>query len=86
MQEKAAERGAEATLMGKQGQWMRNISAAINTEVYLPILRQTQPVKFIDPFVHIAGQVNKGAFDRVPFFNLLRTEFRNDMLLSCRTQ
>jgi hypothetical protein len=53
----AREEATQQTLMGKGGPFTQKVSSLINTEVKLPGLGPTKPLKFIDPFVHIQSNI-----------------------------
>jgi hypothetical protein len=73
--ERAREGATERTLMGAGGQFMKRLSALINTPI-----GGVRYLKFIDPFVHIAGNViNEAVIKRMPL-GLLSPELRADLL------
>ena len=59
MMDGAAHTATDLTMMGQSGEFMKRVSKLFNWETNLPVLGTTQPLKFIDPFVQIAGQVVK---------------------------
>ena len=61
MMAKSVSLSKDMTLMGKSGDFMSRVSNLTNWEINLPGLGNTQPLKFIDPFVKIAGQMSKQA-------------------------
>ena len=70
----------DLTLMGHGGEFTRNISKLFNTSFDLPILGQTQVLKFISPFVHIASNViDQSLIQRTPL-GLLAPELRADLM------
>jgi hypothetical protein len=80
IQQATARSAREASLAGQQGAVMQRITAVLNHEFDLPILRQTQLFKFIDPFVRISGQLTKQAIDRTPLAPLVSGEARADLM------
>ncbi len=78
--QQAVHQATELTLMGQGGDFMRRLSALTNATVKLPVLGETQLMKFIDPFVHIAGNVLKqSVIERTPI-GILTAELRADLM------
>lgn len=68
------------TLMGEGGNFVKRLSALINTAATVPGLGQIRPLKFIDPFVHIgANVINQAVLKRTPL-GIFSEEIRNDLL------
>jgi hypothetical protein len=79
MMASAADTASDLTLMGQAGPFMKKVSALFNWEANLPLLGETQPLKFIDPFVHIASQVAKKSIGEQSPLGLLSSEIRADL-------
>jgi hypothetical protein len=58
MMQRARTTATDLTLMGQSGKFMRRIQGWTTGKPIFPAWA-TQPLKFIDPFVHIAGQIVK---------------------------
>jgi hypothetical protein len=69
----------ERTLMGQGGVFVKAISNLVNTSVSLPLLGKTAPLKFIDPFVHIGGNIIKQAVMERTVLGALSSEIRADL-------
>lgn len=70
----------DLTLMGNGSEFVRKISAVTNHAYNLPFLGETQLLKFIDPFVHIAANIiDQSIVQRTPV-GLLSPELRADLL------
>lgn len=79
MMERARSEATEATLMGQGGSWTKKLSALMNNTADLPVLGETAPLKFIDPFVHISSNIIRQALmERTPF-GLAFKEIRSDL-------
>jgi hypothetical protein len=57
MMAKARTESTQMALMEQSGALSSKLAAFFNASVKLPILGQTQPLKFIDPFVHISTNI-----------------------------
>src|SRR5208337_2273069 len=70
----------ELTLMSRGGPMLQKISSLFNTSVDLPILGDTPILKFIDPFVHISGNIlNQTLVQRTPL-GVLAPTIRADLM------
>ena len=70
----------QATLMAEGGAFVKALSQLTNAKVNLPLLGDTAPLKFIDPFVHIgANVINQAIVQRTPV-GLLSAEIRADLM------
>jgi hypothetical protein len=67
-------------MMGQSGEFMKRVSKLFNWETNLPVLGTTQPLKFIDPFVQIAGQVVKHSVGTHTPLGLISNEIRADIM------
>jgi hypothetical protein len=67
-------------MMGQSGEFMKRVSRLFNWETNLPVLGTTQPLKFIDPFVQIAGQVVKHSVGTHTPLGLISNEVRADIM------
>lgn len=75
MMEQARLEATELTLMGKGSPFVQALSRLTNTEIFgFPIL------KFIDPFVHIAGNVIDQSLIRRTPLGILAPEIRADLM------
>jgi hypothetical protein len=80
MMNTAVHESTELALMGNGGEFMRRLGALTNATVKLPILGETQLLKFVDPFVHIAGNIiNQAIIQRTPV-GVLSAELRADLM------
>lgn len=77
--EAAHKESYQATLMGAGGKWVQRLSALINTSTHVPGLGAIRPLKFIDPFVHISGNIIEQAVLRRTPLGILSEEIRNDL-------
>lgn len=78
MMERARGRATDLTLMAQGGKLTQNLSAFFNKTYNLPVLGETALLKFIDPFVHIAGNImNQALMQRTPI-GLFSPEIRAD--------
>jgi hypothetical protein len=78
MMERAAGRATDLTLMGQGGKLTQALSTFFNKTYNLPGLGETAILKFIDPFVHIAGNImNQSLMQRTPV-GLFSREIRAD--------
>jgi hypothetical protein len=67
-------------LMGKGGPFLQLFSRLTNTTIKLPVLGETPILKFVDPFVKIAGNVmNQAVLQRTPV-GLLTPSLREDVM------
>jgi hypothetical protein len=74
MMERARGRATDLTLMGQGGEFVKRLSALTNVEI-----GGFAPLKFIDPFVHIASNVmDQALIQRTPI-GLLSKEIRADL-------
>ncbi len=80
MMEAAAPEAREMTLMGQGGAFIRKVAQLTNYTVDLPGLGETQPLKFIDPFVKVAGQVAQRAIGERSPLGILSSETRADLM------
>lgn len=75
MMETARHEATELTLMGKGSAFVQALSRLTNTEILgFPVL------KFIDPFVHIAGNIIDQSIVRRTPFGILSPELRADLM------
>lgn len=82
MMEAARHEATELTLMGEGGQFTKALSKLTNAAVDLPLLGDTQILKFIDPFVHISSNViEQSLVQRTPL-GLLSPAIRADLMSS----
>lgn len=79
MMKAAARVASDQTVIGQSGDFMRRVSALTAWETELPVLGSIQPLKFIDPFVHIAGQVVKKSVGEQSPLALLSSSVRADL-------
>jgi hypothetical protein len=71
----------DLTLMGQGGQLTKAMSRLTNIKVDLPVLGETQLLKFIDPFVHISSNViDQSIIQRTPLGLILSPELRADVM------
>ena len=76
MMDVARQGATQRTLMGQGGEFVKTLSKLTNTSFNLPGLGETQLLKFIDPFVHIASNViDQSIVHRTPV-GLLSPEIR----------
>ena len=76
----AAAGAANLTLMQQGGTFVKALGKLINVKVNLPILGETQPLKFIDPFIHIAANImDQSLVQRTPI-GVLSAEIRADLM------
>lgn len=79
MMKRASTGATEGTMMAQGGAWTRKLSALINHTVETGPFRGVQPLKFIDPFIHIASNIiNESILKRTPV-GLLSEELRSDL-------
>lgn len=79
MMKRAATGATEGTMMAQGGAWTRKLSALINHTVEGGPFRGVQPLKFVDPFIHIASNIiNESILKRTPV-GLLSSELRADL-------
>ena len=79
MMDAARGRATDLTLMGQGGKITQALQRLTNTTVNVPGLGETAVLKFVDPFVHIAGNImNQALLQRTPI-GLLSTEIRADL-------
>lgn len=79
MMEQARSRATHLTLMEQGGRLTQALSRLTNTTFDLPVLGETQLLKFVDPFVHIAGNiVSQALLERTPL-GLLAPTIRADL-------
>jgi len=79
MMEQARGKATDLTLMGQGGRLTQNLSAFFNKTYNLPVLGETALLKFVDPFVHIAGNImNQSLWQRTPI-GLFGREIRADL-------
>ena len=77
--EKAVAGSIHATLMGQGGEFTKALGRLTNAYINLPILGETQILKFIDPFVHISSNVIEQALlERTPI-GILAPEIRAEL-------
>lgn len=62
----ARDKATEGALMGPSGKFLKTVQAVTTYETELPLIGKIQPLSFIDPFVHVAGNVNRLAAERTP--------------------
>ena len=80
MMDAARGRATELTLMGQGGKLTQALSDLTNRSFSVPFLGETQLLKFIDPFVHIAGNImNQAIMQRTPA-GLFSPEIRADLM------
>lgn len=78
--EQARKVSTDLTLMGQGSQWTQNLSKFIGTKIKLPGLGEIAPLKFVDPFVHIAASImDQSLIQRTPL-GLLSSEIRADLM------
>ena len=71
----------DLTLMGQGGQLTKAMSRLTNIKVDLPVLGETQLLKFVDPFVHISSNViDQSIIQRTPLGLILSPELRADVM------
>jgi predicted GNAT family acetyltransferase len=80
MMNNSAHTATDLTMMGQSGEFMKRVSRLFNWETNLPLLGTTQPLKFIDPFVQIAGQVVKHSVGTHTPLGLISNEIRSDIM------
>ena len=79
MMKRASTGATEGTMMAQGGAWTRKLSALINHTVETGPFRGVQPLKFVDPFIHIASNIiNESVLKRTPV-GLLSGELRADL-------
>ncbi len=79
MMESARAVSTNLTLMGQGGELMRRISSVTNWETNLPGVGSIQPIKFVDPFVKISGNImNEALMQRTPL-GLFSEAIRDDL-------
>lgn len=67
MMDKARGLATDLTLMGQAGRLTEKLSSLFNTTFNVPLLGETQLLKFVDPFIHIAGNIfNQALIKRSP--------------------
>ena len=70
----------DLALMGQAGKFTQALQRLTSTTFNIPGLGETALLKFIDPFVHIAGNImNQSLMQRTPI-GLLGTEIRADLM------
>ena len=79
MMQAARTTASDLTVIGQSGEFMRRVSALTAWETELPVLGSIQPLKFIDPFVHIAGQIVKKSVGEQSPLALLSSSVRADL-------
>lgn len=80
MMDKFTTAATESTLMGSGGQLTKAMSRLTNASVDLPLLGETKPLKFIDPFVHIGSNIiDQAIVQRTPV-GILSKSMRDDLL------
>lgn len=79
MMKAAAATASDLTVIGQSGEFMRRVSSLTAWETELPVLGSIQPLKFIDPFVHIAGQIVKKSVGEQSPLALLSSSVRADL-------
>lgn len=80
MMETARGIATDQTLMGQGGKLTQTLSKFFNQTYNLPVLGDTAVLKFVDPFVHIAGQImSQSLMHRTPI-GLLAPEIRADIM------
>lgn len=73
-------KATENALMGKGGDFTQYLSKIMDTTVNLPILGETAPLKFINPFVKVSSNIiNQAIIQRTPA-GLLSGEVRADLM------
>lgn len=79
MMEEARGAATSTTLMDKGGQFVQAMNHLTSASVDLPLIGEITPLKFINPFVNIAGQIiNQSIIKRSPV-GLLSRELRADL-------
>lgn len=76
----AREGATQQTLMGRGGGLTQRVSSLVNWETNLPGLGPTRPLKFIDPFVHIASNIVEQAVIQRGPLGLLSQSLRDDIM------
>lgn len=79
MMEEARGAATSTTLMDRGGQFVQAMNHLTSATVDLPLIGEIPPLKFINPFVNIAGQIiNQSIIKRSPV-GLLSRELRADL-------
>lgn len=80
MMEEAVAAAKATTLMSKGGAWTQKVSQLANVAVDLPLVGEMAPIRFVLPFINIAGQIlNQSIVQRSPA-GLLSRELRADLM------
>ncbi len=75
--EQARSTATNLTLMGQGGEFVKRLSALLNWTPELPGLGPVQPLRFIDPFVKISGNVmGQALMERTPIGTAFSPEIR----------
>jgi hypothetical protein len=79
MMQQARGDATSTTLMNKGGQFVQAMNHLTSAVVHLPLIGEITPLKFVNPFVNIAGQIiNQSIIQRSPV-GLLSRELRADL-------
>ena len=79
MMESSHRAANEGALMGQSGAFMNKVSGLLNWKTEIPGLGETQPLKFVDPFVNVAGQLTKMSIGEQTPLGFLSSEVRADI-------
>lgn len=79
MMDRARDEAYQTMLMSPGGSFMRKLQILVNHTVKFPVLGETQPFKFIDPFVTIGGNIVRGTIERTPLA-LIDSRIRDDLM------
>lgn len=80
LMEQARDVATEMTLMTRGGKFVQALNHLASTAVTLPLVGEITPVKFVMPFISIAGQIMKQSIVKRTPVGLLSSEIRADLM------